>query len=212
MTVNLGEDLFNLGETLGLSQAETTEAIRILGADILGPKLDAVINSQQSGARDEQFRRSVDAISKINVDDQRKAELIKGSADFLGLDSADVGRALDTSQTNVLNIADQFGLPKFADGAYVDKPTLAVVGEAGPEFIVPVGGNRISRTSNAGSAGLQTGSNKSYDDMIAELRNMGKQNAQMIAYLESIAGSNIQISTDIAAAKRNRPQARTVRA
>lgn len=34
------------------------------------------------------------------------------------------------------------GIPAFADGGVVDKPTLALVGEAGPEAIVPLSGGR----------------------------------------------------------------------
>jgi hypothetical protein len=57
------------------------------------------------------------------------------------------------------------GVPKLAEGGIVSKPTLAIIGEAGPEAVIPLskmggsGGNNYSITVNAGigTNGTQVG-------------------------------------------------------
>lgn len=41
-------------------------------------------------------------------------------------------------KTNFQNIGGQLGLPKFAEGGIVSKPTLGLFGESGPEAVVPL--------------------------------------------------------------------------
>lgn len=138
LAFNLGTDLFDLGASLGLSQAETTAAIRTLGTDVLGPKLDAVLNSQQSSQGEADFRRTYLSLLEDGLSGQSLATAAVNSANFNGLDSAGVGRALGTSQTNVLNITDRFNLPAFGKGGVVTEEIIGRIGEVGPEAIVPL--------------------------------------------------------------------------
>ncbi len=50
---------------------------------------------------------------------------------------AAVGAAHSRLDAYAEELASQFGWPKFGEGGYVTKPTIALVGEKGPEFIVP---------------------------------------------------------------------------
>jgi len=52
-------------------------------------------------------------------------------------------------------LADRFGMPAMADGGIVNRPTFALIGESGPEAVVPLGGrggmgNTYNITVNAG--------------------------------------------------------------
>ena len=50
-------------------------------------------------------------------------------------------------------LADRFGIPMMGDGGIVSRPTLAIIGESGPEAVVPLGrgmGANINITVNAG--------------------------------------------------------------
>lgn len=49
----------------------------------------------------------------------------------------------------------QLTVPAFAEGGYVNQPTLAMVGEAGPEYIIPAG--RMAQASAAFLAGARGG-------------------------------------------------------
>jgi len=49
------------------------------------------------------------------------------------------GTALGLLGGAAKGVASALGVPMFAEGGYVDRPTLALVGEAGPEHIVPAG-------------------------------------------------------------------------
>ena len=51
--------------------------------------------------------------------------------------SAEVSKAVDVPQKDILAIAEKYGIPKFATGGMVDQPTIALIGEAGKEYIVP---------------------------------------------------------------------------
>jgi hypothetical protein len=72
--------------------------------------------------------------------------------------------SLSAAQTKQLNTLLK-GVPKLADGGIVNKPTLALIGEAGPEAVVPLGGRTgssgatVNITVNAGMGtnGLQVG-------------------------------------------------------
>lgn len=44
-------------------------------------------------------------------------------------------------------MAEAYDLPQYAKGGIVRKPTVALIGEAGPEAVVPLGGHSISRSS-----------------------------------------------------------------
>jgi hypothetical protein len=50
-------------------------------------------------------------------------------------------------------LANRFGIPMMAEGGIVSRPTLAIIGEAGPEAVIPLnkmGGTNINITVNAG--------------------------------------------------------------
>lgn len=75
-----------------------------------------------------------------NDEDRRRAEEY---ADYMG--------------TSLEEAARNLGIPTFAKGGYVDKPTLALIGERGPEYVVPAskmdwGGGSISLSIDARGA------------------------------------------------------------
>ncbi|MEM7016100.1 MAG: hypothetical protein AAF512_02025, partial [Pseudomonadota bacterium] len=211
LTMNLGEDLVMLGESLGLPLTDIQAEIQRLGADILGPKLDAVINATQGTSQAEQefatFASGFASWAQPIIGEQATVGYLANEARGRGLDSAGIARGFDTSETNVLSILEQNGIPAFGDGAFVNKPTLAIIGEAGPEFVVPAGGHSIKRES-------MPAANKSYDEMLTELRNQGRQNTQIIELLSSINSNEIIIATNIQealkASRQNSRPARTV--
>jgi hypothetical protein len=73
-------------------------------------------------------------------------------------------------------------IPGLASGGIVTKPTLAVIGESGPEAVIPLsragqmGGTTINLTINAGvgTDGVQVG-----DDIVAALAQWSRQNGAL---------------------------------
>ena len=48
-----------------------------------------------------------------------------------------LGGSYDTMGLNLSNMSEEISLPAFASGGYIDKPTVAIVGEKEPEWIIP---------------------------------------------------------------------------
>jgi hypothetical protein len=85
---------------------------------------------------------------------------------------------LNPSQVAELN-ALLAGVPQLAEGGIVNKPTLALIGEAGPEAVVPLSGrnapmgNTINLTVNAGMGANGTQIGK---DIVAEIKKYERTN------------------------------------
>lgn len=67
------------------------------------------------------------------------------------LSEADTQAALDASGYGMSpeDMADAYGLPQMASGGIVRRPTVALIGEAGPEAVVPLRGRSGGRSAGA---------------------------------------------------------------
>jgi hypothetical protein len=109
------------------------------------------------------FQKVVDAVGKLAESIARKFGTAFDSA------ATAANGAINAIPRNI-NVGVHFrgdggdvtdGVPQMADGGIVTQPTLAIIGEAGPEAVVPLPGSRgykpLSGGSSGGGAGLASG-------------------------------------------------------
>ena len=88
------------------------------------------------------FNKLVDAMSSINRIGGLAAKILGGLAmPVVGLAGNILGGLGDLSKIgqSAVGAANGMNIPRMADGGIVTSPTLALIGEAGPEAVVPLG-------------------------------------------------------------------------
>jgi hypothetical protein len=88
------------------------------------------------------FNKLVDAMSSINRIGGLAAKILGGLAmPVIGLAGNILGGLGDLSKIgqSAVGAANGMNIPRMADGGIVTSPTLALIGEAGPEAVVPLG-------------------------------------------------------------------------
>jgi len=78
-----------------------------------------------------------DILSQSNIE-KEQVELIYDAATSHGVGSAQIAETIGMPQEKVLALAEKYDLPRFAEGAVVNKATVGVFGEAGTEAIIPL--------------------------------------------------------------------------
>jgi len=100
----------------------------------LTPAIDAVgvVIQIVSNAIDTAVAWIKEIISKLNPEEMTAENIMQGVISQGG--TAEIGAGFTEFARRFL---ESFGMPGFASGGYVDSPQLAMVGEDGPEFIIP---------------------------------------------------------------------------
>ena len=166
---------------MGLSQSGLDQVIAA-GAEAGGAIADELIAGGASAIAEtntllNSVNKAASDLGKSAADQFYKAGVTQGEAMVNGIIAAvekagfiikggavalpkHLQKALDSGKLSKKNITDLNaflkGVPKLAEGGIVNKPTLALIGEAGPEAVVPLSGrnagmgNTINLTVNAG--------------------------------------------------------------
>ena len=108
------------------------------------------------------FDRDLERIEKAFND---KIASMKGAISGLASEIASVNRALNAAQTRVANTITGLtpGLTPFANGGLVTGPTAALIGEAGPEVVIPLDRFESMMGMNQGSVNYYAAPNQSLD-------------------------------------------------
>ncbi|OQW92920.1 MAG: hypothetical protein BWK79_00155 [Beggiatoa sp. IS2] len=121
-----GVDSARIAQVTGLSEQEVAKTAAQYGQEF------NTISDQQIL---EFINQSVEKAGGIN--EQSVTDIINTAKDY-GVTSAQVAEATGLTQQDILDYAAMYGLPSFAQGGYVDKPTIALVGEGKEgEYIIP---------------------------------------------------------------------------
>jgi phage-related minor tail protein len=73
-------------------------------------------------------------------------------------------------------------IPQLADGGIVDKPTIALIGEAGPEAVVPLGRGGTGSTININvSAGMGANGNQIGQQIVEAIRRYERASGPVFA-------------------------------
>jgi hypothetical protein len=166
---------------MGLSQSGLDQVIAA-GAEAGGAIADELIAGGASAIAEtntllNSVNKAASDLGKSAADQFYKAGVTQGEAMVNGIIAAvekagfiikggavalpkHLQKALDSGKLSKKNITDLNaflkGVPKLAEGGIVNKPTLALIGEAGPEAVVPLSGrnagmgNQITINVNAG--------------------------------------------------------------
>lgn len=90
------------------------------------------------------YDANIRAYARREMEGQDMSEKIARLAETYGLELGEVRQAIDEREN------EAWGMPlPMKRGGIVNKPTLAWIGEEGPEAVVPLGGSRQSRTGYA---------------------------------------------------------------
>lgn len=101
-------------------------------------KTAAAYGQSYNNISDKQITSFVqDATAKYGTGTEEGVTAIYNAAKDNGVTSGQLANAIGWTDQDVLDMAQKYNLPAFAEGGFVDKPTIALVGEAGPEYIVP---------------------------------------------------------------------------
>jgi hypothetical protein len=127
-----------LDEAILDAKEKRDEALQDLEEDLQAALLKAAEN----------FDRDIDRIEKAF---KSKIASMRGSISGLSAEIAGVNRALNMAQARVASTISGLQTPKltpFAEGGLVTGPTAALIGEAGPEVVIPL--DRFDSMMNSG--------------------------------------------------------------
>ena len=87
-----------------------------------------------------------------------------------------------TGMTTTMAAAQAMAIPKFAEGGIVTKPTLGLIGEAGPEAIIPLKDERATM----GDVNITVNAEGSTGDMTELAESLGFQIEKELRYSRGI--------------------------
>lgn len=134
----------------------------------LAPAFDAVFQTIFEGGKNalQAFGQAIVAVIK------RLAAAAVTAAIFAAIISAATGTSFNL---NFKNIGSQLGIPKFAEGGIVNKPTLGLFGEAGPEAVIPL--NKMNDLIGSGGGELSGTLTADGDKLVALVTRITKKNS-----------------------------------
>jgi hypothetical protein len=92
---------------------------------------------------------------------------IHAAAMQYGIGSARMAQATGMAQADIIKLAELYNLPAFAEGGIVNQPTLALIGEEGPEAITP-----LTRSSNYAPLPRHDDGKEEVDALRGEIREL----------------------------------------
>ncbi|ALG67869.1 tape measure protein [Beggiatoa leptomitoformis] len=144
-----------------------------------------------------QYGQTYNAVSKKDITDyvgavvaqkgitQESMTEIYNMAKQSGVTSGQLADALGYTREDVLAIAAQYGLPAFAEGGIVTKPTIGLIGEAGREAIIPL--NQLPQMTQQGAS----------PELLALIARLIEAQQRTQAILEQLLSSSDRVSSTV---------------
>ena len=115
-----------IGEAYGISGTEIAQITAAQGVDFSFLPDQGIID------------RISGIISQYPESPEDIVNAVHQFATFNGITSDRLSSLIDLPKEEIISLAEMYGLPAFAKGGIIDTPTIGLVGEAGPEAIVPL--------------------------------------------------------------------------